>query len=94
MVFQGLALWPHMSVAKYIDFPLTTGDRRTQQESAPVTVDELVPKGYDTRILAHVHQPLSLTTKPPNFWPGQGMLRVIELPGLAFKEPEIPPALC
>lgn len=28
MVFQDLALWPHMTVAKNVEFPLTTGSRK------------------------------------------------------------------
>lgn len=32
MVFQDLALWPHMSVAQNIEFPLTTGTQKYSRE--------------------------------------------------------------
>lgn len=45
MVFQDLALWPHMTVAKNIEFPLTTGaklsaaERKTKVDAAMAQVD-------------------------------------------------------
>ena len=44
MVFQSYALWPHMTVAENIAYPLTTGRRRNRPSSAAIRarVDELL----------------------------------------------------
>lgn len=44
MVFQSYALWPHMTVAQNIAYPLTTGPRRDRPSAAAIRkrVDELL----------------------------------------------------
>lgn len=44
MVFQDLALWPHMTVAKNIEFPLTTGKNIFSSAERKAKVDEAMRK--------------------------------------------------
>jgi len=64
MVFQDLALWPHMTVAQHIDFALPAGQSKKQRQAATADILNLVrlpyPKKYPNQLSGGEKQRLAI----------------------------------